>query len=102
MPPRRPELPKKAVLSGDAIRNEMYKIDDIESFRKDMIELKKNMLDSKRRSDEYKDLVRCVDRVINLKDMEHEFKNPEERQAAYNQAAFLVVFGATKYMKGKE
>ncbi len=94
--------PKTAVLSGDARRNEIYKIDDIESFRKDMMELKKNMLDSKRRSDEYKDLVKCVDRVINLKNREHEFKNPEDIQAAYNQAAFLVVFGATKYMKGKE
>ena len=93
---------KTAILSGDAIRNEMYKVDDIEGFRKDMEELKKNMLDSKKRSDEYIDLVRCVDRVINLKNKENEFKNPEERQTAYNQAAFLVTFGATNYMKGKK
>ena len=93
---------KTAILSCDERRQEIYKIDDIESFRKDMEELKKNMLDPKKRSDEYKDLVKCVDRVINLKNKENEFKNPEERQRAYNQAAFLVTFGATQYMKGKK
>ena len=96
------ETPEKAINKVESIRKELYSIKpvDYEAYCSDMKKLLNNMKDSKGRSPEYKDLVRCVERAANLQNKE--FGDEFSKETAYTQSAFLLSFAITNYTKGKK
>ncbi len=94
--------PKSALNGADKIRSEIYGIKEgnYDKFSEDMQKLRDNLMDPKNRSTEFQQMAGCIKKAAALKD--EKFETDKKREDAYSQAALMVAFTVTKYMKGKK